>query len=334
MSNYFIIFAPVKIQDMQNSNVTTVKIISLAAFAAVLVSCNRKADAPIDRVALLERNNPVVTALDTMASLTVGNGDFAMTVDVTGLQTFPEQYRNGVPLGTMSSWGWHSFDNPNNYQPSEVLVAYDFGTGSKEALYSQQVNPKKDARKAAASDWLRANPHRLHLGNLGLFVDEGEKPEITDINQKLNLLSGIIVSNYKWNGKPVSVMTGCSPDQDVIGVSIEAPEPLPLVLRIPGPTGKHADDASDWLNTPDCLLAGNSFNVPYGFTVDIEGGEGCTLEQIDNNKLLICPRKNADNKYNLSFRWRLSEQDAAANAVPDALTVFANSISHWKKFWD
>ena len=314
MSNYFIIFAPVKIQDMQNSNVTTVKIISLAAFAAVLVSCNRKADAPIDRVALLERNNPVVTALDTMASLTVGNGDFAMTVDVTGLQTFPEQYRNGVPLGTMSSWGWHSFDNPNNYQPSEVLVAYDFGTGSKEALYSQQVNPKKDARKAAASDWLRANPHRLHLGNLGLFVDEGEKPEITDINQKLNLRSGIIVSNYKWNGMPVSVMTGCSPDQDVIGVSIEAPEPLPLVLRIPGPTGKHADDASDWLNTPDCLLAGNSFTVPYGFTVDIEGGEGCTLEQIDNNKLLICPRKNEDNKYNLSFRWRPSEQDTAANA--------------------
>ena len=103
LSNYFPIFAPAKYEDMQNSNVTTVKLMGLAALAAVLVSCNRKADAPIDRVALLERNNPVVTAIDTMASLTVGNGDFAMTVDVTGLQTFPEKYSKGVPLGTMSS---------------------------------------------------------------------------------------------------------------------------------------------------------------------------------------------------------------------------------------
>ena len=167
-------------------------------------------DAPIDRVALLERNNPVVTAIDTMASLTVGNGDFAMTVDVTGLQTFPEKYSKGVPLGTMSSWGWHSFDNPEKYDPKEVLVAYDFGTGSKEALYSQQVNPKKDARKAAASDWLRANPHRLHLGNLGLFIDEGENPEITDINQKLDLLTGTITSDYKYNGMPMHVDGLCT----------------------------------------------------------------------------------------------------------------------------
>ncbi|MBP5500143.1 MAG: glycoside hydrolase N-terminal domain-containing protein, partial [Bacteroidales bacterium] len=306
---------------MQNSNVTTAKLMGLAAIAAVFFSCNRKADAPIDRVALLERNSPVVTSLDTMASLTVGNGDFAMTVDVTGLQTFPEKYRNGVPLGTMSSWGWHSFANPEKYDPKEVLVAYDFGTGSKEALYSQQVNPKKDARKAAASDWLRANPHRLHLGNLGLFIDEGEKPEITDINQRLDLLTGVIQSDYKLNGKPVSVKTACSPDKDVIGISIESSEPLPLVLRIPGPTGKHSDDASDWLNTPDCLLTGNTFTVPYGFSIDIEGGKDCVLEQIDNNKVLISPRKHDNNLYNLSLRWRLSDKEGTS--IPDANTVFA-----------
>jgi hypothetical protein len=65
-------------------------------------------------VAVVTRNNPHITALDTLASLTVGNGDFAVTVDVTGLQTLPEHYSKGVPLGTQSSWGWHAFANPEN----------------------------------------------------------------------------------------------------------------------------------------------------------------------------------------------------------------------------
>ena len=60
----------------------------------------------IDREALVERNSPVVTAFDSLASLSVGNGEFAYTVDITGLQTFPDNYKKGVPLGTQSQWGW------------------------------------------------------------------------------------------------------------------------------------------------------------------------------------------------------------------------------------
>ena len=73
----------------------------------------------IDRKALVERNNPVVHSVDTLASLSVGNGGFAVTTDVTGMQTFPEYYRGGVPLGTMSDWGWHSFDNPEQLRIEE-----------------------------------------------------------------------------------------------------------------------------------------------------------------------------------------------------------------------
>ena len=59
----------------------------MAAALLGLVSCSAE---KINRVALLERNNPHITQIDTLASLTVGNGGFAVTVDVTGLQTFPE----------------------------------------------------------------------------------------------------------------------------------------------------------------------------------------------------------------------------------------------------
>lgn len=71
-----------------------------------LMACGEKQQAPIDREALVDRNSPQVTAFDSLASLSVGNGEFAFTVDATGLQTFPEMYTKGVPLGTQSQWGW------------------------------------------------------------------------------------------------------------------------------------------------------------------------------------------------------------------------------------
>src|SRR5574344_1426056 len=64
---------------------------------------------PINREAVIRRNDPEIKKADNLSSLTVGNGHFATTVDVTGLQSYPEFYKNGVPLTTMSSWGWHSF---------------------------------------------------------------------------------------------------------------------------------------------------------------------------------------------------------------------------------
>lgn len=66
----------------------------------------------IDRKALVTRHNVKNTSIDTLASLSVGNGAFAFTVDATGLQTFPEKYQKGVPLGTQSEWGWDSYKTP------------------------------------------------------------------------------------------------------------------------------------------------------------------------------------------------------------------------------
>ena len=103
--------------------------------------------AKIDRQTVVRRNNPVVNSIDPLASLTMGNGGFAFTVDATGLQTFPEYYENSVPLGTMSDWGWHSFPNTENYRAEE---AFD------QKMYSIEKFP--DERRKAAAAYLRANP--------------------------------------------------------------------------------------------------------------------------------------------------------------------------------
>ncbi len=195
----------------------------------------------IDRVALLERNNPRITEIDTLASLTVGNGGFAFTVDATGLQTFPELYSKGVPLGTQSHWGWHSFPNPENFTHDETLKDYDFGRGRQEP-YSVQFN--EAGRNKDAANWYRVNPHRLHLGALG-FADL--KPEqVKDIDQTLDLMKGEIRSNFTVDGKPVSVSTTCHPDADIVAASISSEVMLPVILRFPYPTGGHCDDACDW----------------------------------------------------------------------------------------
>ena len=169
----------------------------LLAIALAAASCSTK----IDRAALVERNNPHIAAIDTLASLSVGNGRFAFTVDVTGLQTFPELYSAGVPLGTQSQWGWHSFDNPEHLRFEETLKAYDFGRGHEE-LYSCQL---KEGRGKAASDWYRVNPHRLHLGVIGF---EGLEPEdISGIDQTLDMWDGVVRSSFKARGKDVRVLT-------------------------------------------------------------------------------------------------------------------------------
>ena len=65
----------------------------------------------IDRKKVVQRHNIVNTKADTLSTFTVGNGKFAYTVDITGMQSFPEYYINGVSLGTQSEWGWNSFPN-------------------------------------------------------------------------------------------------------------------------------------------------------------------------------------------------------------------------------
>ena len=196
---------------------------------------------PIDRKALIKRNNPVVTSVDTLASLSVGNGGFAFTTDVTGLQTFPEHYRNGVPLGTQSEWGWHSFDNPEQYRIEESYQMYDFGHGHRE-LYATQP---KTGRAKGAADWYRSNPHRLHLGCIGLEI-EGLKPsDIKKPHETLDMWTGKIHSSFKIKNTPYSVTTVCHPTLDLIGSQIKGPGAA-VNLRFPYPTGGHSDDACNW----------------------------------------------------------------------------------------
>ncbi len=196
------------------------RILVLFACAGILVGCGSR----IDREALVRRNNPHVTSIDTLASLSVGNGGFAFTVDATGLQTWPEMYSNGVPLGTMSDWGWHSFPNTEGYTAEECLRSYDFGRGRAEP-YSCQFAA---GRQQAAADYMRANPHRLHLGAVGF---SGMAPEdVSVIDQTLDMWEGVIKSSFLYKGLPVKVLTSVDPSADAVCATVSTAARIPVSI--------------------------------------------------------------------------------------------------------
>ena len=230
------------------------KIRLLLASAILVVASIATANAEkIDRKSVLERNNPKVTNADPLNSLSVGNGHFATTVDVTGMQSYPLNYQQGVPLCSMSDWGWHSFPNTENLRHEETEKVMDLGHGRKE-VYA--VEYKVDGRGKKATEYFRINPHRLNLGNVALVIKDGKgqikEADIKDIDQQLDLYSGVITSHFSALGKPVTVKTACMPCEDAMIYSINShllsSGKVSVCLSLPYPSGKHADAATDWGN--------------------------------------------------------------------------------------
>ena len=163
--------------------------------------------APIDRHALVTRHDVQLHQFDVNNPLSVGNGEFCFTVDATGLQTFPEAFAETTPLGTLSDWGWHTIPNTNGWS----IDAFQF----KEFpdLNGRPV-PYCDApgnNKTPESQWLRANPHRLHLGQIGFVLKHADGSpaqtnDLTDISQTLDLWNGEITSFFKFDGLPVELL--------------------------------------------------------------------------------------------------------------------------------
>ncbi|RZK63710.1 MAG: hypothetical protein EOO85_30825, partial [Pedobacter sp.] len=167
------------------------------------------AQTKINRRELVQRHNVVNRGTDSLSSLSVGNGRFAFTVDATGLQTFPRHYDKGIPLGTQSEWGWHSFPNKENFKFSETLEPYNFN--KTNSLYAVQSKTMSERSKQAV-DYFRQNPHRLQLGNVGLEIQKKDGSIVTpqdllEIHQELNLWTGAITSTFKIEGVLVKVIT-------------------------------------------------------------------------------------------------------------------------------
>ena len=210
----------------------------------LFLAFHTNAIAQINRKEVVQRHTIHVSKADPLSSLSVGNGNFAFTVDVTGLQSFPEYYAAGVPLGTQSVWGWRAV--PGNYRFEETLKDYDFA--GRKVSYSVQT-------KSPAVEYFRANPHRLQLGNVAMEITKKDGTlavlqDIQNIDQQLDVWTGEISSRFTVEGDTVKVITVGDQLEDGVAFSITSSllqqGRLKIRLRVPEPTGQWKDVGVNW----------------------------------------------------------------------------------------
>lgn len=312
-------------------------LIFLLVLAYTSFSCQNSS---IDREALVSRHNVSVQSFDTLSTLSIGNGKFAYSVDFTGLQSYPEIYQNGIPLGTQSEWGWHSFPNEEGYRFEETFVDYEIY--GRKVAFAEQVKEPERARKA--SDYFRSNPHRLHLGTVGLkIVDAGGTevlPEnIKNIDQILDLWKGEIRSTFTVNSEPVEVTTLCHPERDLISFRVRSglisKGLLKVKISFPYPTGAHADAAADW-NRPN-LHRSILKTDPQGASIErkidttryftrIEWAHEAEISETSPHQFELS--STAD-----EFEVSIEFSSGSLSDLPAFASVSKSNSGKWKKFW-
>lgn len=296
---------------------------------------------PLDRRALVRRHNVTLSTADPLTPLSVGNGEFAFTADITGLQTYPEYHQQGMALGTQSQWGWHTMPNPNGYKLADILD--DYVVAGHKVPYASDKDYSRTYSPAAS--WLRANPHRLHLGQIGLRITKADGSlvgidELTHTLQTLDLWTGLLMSRFETEGLPVKVQTVCYPERDLLAVRIESPllRQERLLVSLAFPYGK-ADwgDAADW-------------NHPQSHTtrrrIVSRGADFVRVLDDDRYYVRVACSLGGKIRIESQHKYNILSQDGQpleivfafspieiAEPLPDFQTVRAEAGRHWRQFW-
>ena len=313
---------------------------------------------PINRQAVIGRNNPIITKADPLASLTVGNGHFATTVDVTGLQSYPFEYEAGVPLTAMSDWGWHSFPNTSLLMPTESEKTLDLGHGHPETYAVEYKASKGDsARNVAATEYFRVNPHRLNLGIIGLDMkDRNGHPialnALSYIHQELKLYDGVIESSFHADNESVEVTTAALQDKDAVIYRIKSAllkdGRAKIRIRLPYPTGKHADAAAD-LTKPALhqsrMILSDGHSAVIEHVIDSTcynlklnwAGKGMLTRTADHDYLLT----TSDDVLTLKAEYMptlKTRKDRNGNYIPEPVIVYDQELKAvlkaWNRWWN
>lgn len=315
----------------------------------------------IDRHTLVTRHNPVLTHPDKLSPLSVGNGEFAFTADVTGLQTFPGFYsrsesdgpapgpdgfqshsglEGSTPLVTQSQWGWHSFSNPEKFTMADATRLYD-ANGKKVPYASRQNTP--------AGDWLRQNPHRLNLARIGFELKKSDGSivhlnDLESIRQELNLWTGTLHSQFKIEGKPVSVQTRVHPEYDQLSVQVDASalhqDQIAVKIEFPYGRGIHAGDPSDWtkpnqhttreIDASPKSVTWHRLLDENDYFVELSWNTAGQVSPLEKHTYLLSFSNTAEL---LSFSVTFSK-DRFSDDIPELNAAEETAAQYWADFWE
>ncbi|AEE52211.1 hypothetical protein [Haliscomenobacter hydrossis] len=298
----------------------------------------------IDRKKLVLRHTIRHAETTPFSPLSVGNGRFAFTADITGLQSFPEHYEPGIPLGTQSDWGWHYPLNPRGFKVSDSYKPYQ--VGDRQVNYAYRYTANMDTFKAKASDWLRESPHRIHLGMIGLEMvkKDGSTVSITDLQnpqQELNLWTGQMSSTFAIEGQSVKVETLGNPDLDGVSVRISSSLlregrlkikirlPLGVPQRLSYSFAQNQSHQSALLTQKNhrALLSHQQDNDRYYLGIRHSEGQ---IQAGDAHTWLIIPGSNKE-RFELSVVF--NQKEFPLNRIPNYDSIQTANAKSWSRFW-
>jgi hypothetical protein len=304
------------------------------------------ASAAIDRHALVSRHDVVLTTFDAANPLSVGNGQFCFTVDATGLQTFPEAFADTTPLGTLSDWGWHTIPNTSGWDIDTFQFKEYTDLNGRKVPYADVPH----SQQTPEIKWLRANPHRLHLGQIGLVLRHKNDSltttnDLSDVNQKLDLWNGEIISHFKFDGEPVEVHTVCDIKSDAIAVRVLSPlvKSGRLGIQLNFPYGTGDTKTADW-NHPEAhktILNGQGGwssqqflrkldNDEYSVTARWSRGAALVLEGMHKSRVVVL-NQTPNPPSELEFTCAFSQIKNIG--TKDFAGVQADAKEYWNHFW-
>lgn len=299
---------------------------------------------PIDRQALVSRHNPHLTRIDPHAPLMLGNGELGFTADITGLQTFPEAYSGLSPLMVMAQWGWHSFPNPEGFAEADGQEKVPVYGRAPQAYDYFRSFDEMAARPALG--WLRDNPHRFALGQVGLVLirADGQRAalsDVTDTHQTLDMWTGTLTSRFRFDGQPVTVETRVAADKDVVLVRIVSPLVAPgrigVELRHSGVDKALSPDPQDWdhpeahktevvaRQAQDWVLKRTLDETVYYSRLSASGG---TIRQSAPHRFEVRGQGADELTVQVGFG-----REAADTAPVEYAQAVAAVAGHWRDYW-
>ncbi len=299
----------------------------------------------IDRQRLVSRHNPVVRGVEPLAPLAVGNGEFVYTVDVTGTQSFPEDYQ--APLSTQAQWGWEVSD-PGALFRLSPLTSTVYATDPRRVGY-----PVQPEASPSAYHWKRQNPHRLQLGQIGMTMDGAmargpwRAAALKESVQSLDLWTGLVESRFAFAGDFTTVTTGCHPSRDQVGIRIVGRlvrrQGFAMMIRFPSTDCADVDWRHDidlnWNPDPDHGIA---------YTMVPDGVEFCRTMNRENYGLRVRARLKSvrqvgPNTFYLdpdgsdkTLEWEIAFgffPTTARCGLESVARIHEQSREHWQAFW-
>ncbi|QBI52158.1 hypothetical protein [Streptomonospora litoralis] len=311
----------------------------------------------IDRRSLVERHRVEAAGIDPGSALSVGNGELCLTVDATGLQTFPEHYpvadpastAPGTLLGTQSQWGWHSTPRPDSADLARAVRPYRTARGDVGYVDAPPMDGSDDSALDEGSRWLRANPHRLDLARIGLVLPaaRGHRApragELGRCHQVLDLWTGVIRSEFALGDRSLRVHTACHPGEDTVAFRIERTSGEPgSGVRIAFPYGSQSwSGAADWSSPgahaddverrPDGVLVRRRFDGAPDplYRVRVRVSPQAAVARSGEHELVVTTDAEV-----LDVAVTFAEGAGADPAGSAADAVFAASREHWPRFWE